>query len=422
MKDLFEKKTLSWAMYDWANSAFATTVIAGFFPIFFREYWSVDAESVETTFRLGVASSVSSLIIVFLAPILGAIADRAGAKKKLLLVFAFVGILSTFGLFLVSQGFWVAAIILFTAGSLGFAGANVFYDALLLEVAPTSDRIHSVSGFGFAMGYLGGGVLFAVNVFMVLQPEVFGLANSGEAVRYSFLSVAVWWAVFSIPIMLFVKETKPDSMSMAGSVVAGLRQLRNTFRDIRAKRTILIFLFAYWFYIDGVDTVFRMSVDYGLSIGLNSNDLISALLMVQFIGFPAAIIFGKLGQRIGPRHGIFFGIFVYVVATIWAYFIQSGTEFFILAAMIGLVQGGIQALSRSLYGQMIPIEEAGEYYGFFNMVSKTAAVIGPFLVGWTAAMFGSRNSILSVIILFAVGAVLLYFVKTESNTEGRKSS
>ena len=200
--------------------------------------------------------------------------------------------------------------------------------------------------------------------------------------------------------------------------MAGLRQLRDTFRDIQTKRTILIFLFAYWFYIDGVDTVFRMSVDYGLSIGLNANDLISALLMVQFVGFPAAIIFGKLGQQIGPRTGIYIGILVYVVATIWAYFIQSGVEFFILAAMIGLVQGGIQALSRSLYGQMIPVGEAGEYYGFFNMVSKSAAVIGPFLVGWTAAMFGSRNSILSVIVLLAVGAILLYFVRTPDKTPG----
>ena len=413
MKDLFEKKTLSWAMYDWANSAFATTVIAGFFPIFFREFWSVDAESVETTFRLGAASSIASLIIVVLAPILGAIADRAGAKKKLLMAFAFIGVLSTFSLFLVSYGYWQAAILLFVVGSLGFSGANVFYDALLLEVAPSSDRIHAVSGFGFALGYLGGGVLFAVNVFMVLKPEFFGLADSGEAVRYSFMSVAIWWAVFTIPLILFVKETPPaQSQGAVESVFAGLRQLRDTFRDIRAKRTILIFLFAYWFYIDGVDTVFRMSVDYGLSIGLNANDLISALLMVQFVGFPAAIIFGKLGQRIGPRTGIYIGIVVYVVATIWAYFIQSGLEFFILAAMIGLVQGGIQALSRSLYGQMIPVGEAGEYYGFYNMVSKSAAVIGPFLVGWTAAMFGSRNSILSVIVLFAVGGILLYFVRT----------
>ena len=416
MNSWFEKKTLSWALYDWANSAFATTVIAGFFPIFFREFWSVDVEGVETTFRLGVATSISSLIIVILAPILGAIADRAGAKKKLLMAFAFIGILSTLGLFLAGQGYWLPAIILFTLGALGFSGANVFYDALLLDVAPTGDRIHFVSSLGYAVGYLGGGVLFAVNVFMVLKPEFFGLADSGQAVRVSFLSVGIWWAVFSIPLILFVKEAPPKAPSPEGAIIAGFRQLRRTFQELQTKRTILIFLFAYWFYIDGVDTVFRMSVDYGLAIGLNSNDLISALLVVQFIGFPAAILFGKLGQRIGPKKGIYIGIFVYIVATIWAYFITSGIEFFILAALIGLVIGGIQALSRSLLGQLIPHEQAGEYYGFFNLVGKSAAVIGPFLVGWSAAMFGSRNSILSVIILFVIGAVLLKFVKTPDST------
>ena len=408
-----DRKTLAWGLYDWGNSAFATTVVAGFFPIFFREFWSVDAESVQTTFRLGVASSVASLIILILAPILGAIADSAGIKKKLLMVFAFIGILSTFGLFLVQHGFWLPAIFLFALGTIGFSGANVFYDALILDVAPTSDRIHFVSGLGYGLGYLGGGLLFAVNVFMVLQPEFFGIADAGQAIRISFVSVAVWWAIFTIPILLFVDERKPDSTEEAGSIAAGFVQLRNTFQEIRSNRVILIFLFAYWFYIDGVDTIFRMSVDYGLSIGLSSNDLIVALLMVQFIGFPAAIIFGQIGQKIGPKKGIYIGIFVYLIATIWAYFLSSGVEFFILAGMVGLVIGGIQALSRSLLGELIPPEQSGKYFGFFNMVGKSAAVIGPFLVGWTAAMFGPRNSILSVILLFAIGGWLLYYVKSE---------
>ena len=409
MKELFQRKTLSWALYDWANSAFATTVIAGFFPIFFRDFWSGDVDGTLTTFRLGVASSISSLVIVVLAPILGAVSDRAGIKKKLLMVFAFIGIVSTFGLFLVGQGLWLPAIVLFVVASLGFSGANVFYDALLLDVAPTSDRIHQVSGFGYALGYLGGGLLFAFNVFMVLNPQLFGLANAGQAVKISFVSVALWWAVFSIPILLFVKEQSPGATS-SNPIAAGFRQLGQTLKNIRAQRTIMVFLFAYWFYIDGVDTVFRMSVDYGLSIGLGSNDLIGALLLVQFVAFPAALVFGKLGQRIGAKSGIYVGIFVYIAATVWAYFISSGIEFYILATMIGLVIGGIQALSRSLLGQLIPPEQAGEYYGFFNMVGKSAAVIGPFLVGWSAAMFGARNSILSVIILLVLGAVLLWFV------------
>ena len=416
MRKLLDRPTLSWALYDWANSAYATVVVAGFFPIFFREYWSADQVSEATTFRLGVGTSIASLIILVLAPILGAIADRASLKKKMLFVFAYVGVLSTAGLFLVAQGNWVLAIFLYVVASIGFSGGNVFYDALLLEVAPTEDRIHMVSGLGFALGYLGGGLLFAFNVFMVLQPEMFGFADAGEAVRISFIMVAAWWAIFSIPILLFVEEAKPEHSSTDGAIIGAFRQLSKTFKEIKKNRVILLFLLAYWFYIDGVDTVFRMAVDYGLAIGLDSNDLITALLLVQFIGFPAAIVFGKLGQKFGPKTGIYIGIFVYTVATIWAYFMTTGLEFYLLAGLVGLVIGGIQALSRSMFGQMIPLDQAGEYYGFFNMIGKSAAVIGPFLVGWTAVAFGTRNSILSVLILFAVGGLILYFVPTPRNS------
>ncbi len=413
-KSIFEKRTLSWALYDWANSAFATTVIAGFFPIFFREYWSAGASSVDVTFRLGVASSISSLVIVFMAPILGAIADSAGIKKKLLIGFSYIGILSTLGLSLVEYGHWLAAIVLFVTGSLGFLGANVFYDALLTDVASTNDRIHLVSGLGYGLGYLGGGILFAINVFMVLNPQTFGFDDSGEAVRVSFITVGIWWAVFSIPILLFVKDNPPETTRSTSAVKAAFMQLGATLKNMRTQKTIVLFLLAYWFYIDGVDTVFRMAVDYGLAIGLDSNDLIVALILVQFIGFPAAIAFGKLGQVIGPKQGIYIGIVVYIAATVWAYFITTGVEFFILAIMIGCVIGGIQSLSRSLLGQLIPHRQAGEYFGFFNMVGKSAAVIGPFLVGWTAAAFGTRNSILSVIVLFAIGAYLLAYVNTDA--------
>ncbi len=416
MRKLLDRPTLSWALYDWANSAYATVVVAGFFPIFFREYWSADQVSEATTFRLGVGTSIASLIILVLAPILGAIADRASLKKKMLFVFAYVGVLSTAGLFLVAQGNWVLAIFLYVVASIGFSGGNVFYDALLLDVAPTEDRIHMVSGLGFALGYLGGGLLFAFNVFMVLQPEMFGFADAGEAVRISFIMVAAWWAIFSIPILLFVEEAKPEHSSPDGAIIGAFRQLSKTFKEIKKNRVILLFLLAYWFYIDGVDTVFRMAVDYGLAIGLDSNDLITALLLVQFIGFPAAIVFGKLGQKFGPKTGIYIGIFVYTVATIWAYFMTTGLEFYLLAGLVGLVIGGIQALSRSMFGQMIPLDQAGEYYGFFNMIGKSAAVIGPFLVGWTAVAFGTRNSILSVLILFAVGGLILYFVPTPRNS------
>ncbi len=414
IKSLADRPTLSWAFYDWANSAFATTVIAGFFPIFFREYWSGDVESTVTTFRLGVASSVASLVIVLLAPVLGAIADCAGVKKKLLIAFAFIGILSTLGLYLVGQGHWFAALVLFAVGSIGFSGANVFYDALLLQVAPSSDRIHAVSGLGYGLGYLGGGILFAGNVFMALHPEVFGFSNAGEAIRVSFVTVGIWWAAFTLPLILFVQEEQVSKKS-GHAIRSGFRQLYDTFENIRKNRVILTFLVAYWFYIDGVDTIFRMAVDYGLSIGLRSTDLIAALLVVQFIGFPSAIVFGRLGQKIGAKTGIYIGIGVYVAVTIWAYFITSAAEFYVLAAMVGFVIGGIQALSRSLLGQLIPSDRAGEYFGFFNMVGKSAAIIGPILVGWTAVILGTRSSILSVLLLFALGAYFLYFVDVRNS-------
>ena len=249
-------------------------------------------------------------------------------------------------------------------------------------------------------------------LLMVLNPAVFGFADAGQAVQFSFFTVAFWWAVFTIPIFLYVEEKSSERTSNKGLFKAALSELLETVVLLRGKRTILLFLVAYWFYIDGVGTIFRMAVDYGLSIGLESNDLIVALLMVQFVGFPAALVFGWLGQQYGPKLGIYCGIVVYITATIWGYFITSGAEFFILAFMVGLVQGGIQALSRSLYAQMIPQDQVGQYFGIFNMIGKAAAILGPVLVGWAAVAVGHRTSILTIIGLFVVGGLLLMKVKT----------
>ncbi len=421
LRALFERQTFSWALYDWANSAFATTVVAGFFPIFFRQYWSAGEDPASTTFRLGIATSVTSLLIILIGPVLGAIADRAGAKKKFLAMFAFLGVLSTAGLYLVGQGDWLFALTLFVLGSVGFAGGNVFYDALLMVVAPTRERIHMTSCAGFALGYLGGGILFLVNVLMVLNPELFGFEDASHALRISFVSVALWWAAFSIPILVFVDEPAVRAESGAGVISSSLRDIFDTLRLIAGRRTVVLFLLAYWFYIDGVGTVFRMAVDYGLAIGLNRDDLIGALLVVQFVGFPAALAFGWIGQRFGPRPGIYCGIAMYILVTVWAYFITSGAEFYILAVMVGLVQGGVQALSRSLYAQLIPQDQAGQYFGIFNMIGKAAAVMGPVLVGVSAVAFGNRVSILSVIVLFAIGAIVLHFVRPASLASAESS-
>lgn len=402
------RTTVSWAFYDWANSAYATTVMAGFFPIFFKQYWSSGADVAHSTFYLGVANSLASIVVAMLAPVLGAIADGAGARKKFLLVFAALGIVMTGSLYFVERGDWVAAVALYVMASLGFLGGNIFYDSLLVVVAPERKR-DVISALGYALGYLGGGVLFAFNVWMTLQPATFGLADAGAAVRVSFICVAVWWAIFTIPLLLFVHdpvEQRKDSALQA--VAAGLRQFVDTFRHIRQLRTVGLFLLAYWLYIDGVDTIVLMAVDYGMSLGFDSNSLIVALLITQFVGFPAALAFGKLGERIGAKRGILLGIAVYVGVTVWAYFMETVSEFYTLAVVVGLVQGGVQALSRSLYSRMIPADKSAEFFGFYNMLGKFAAVIGPMLVGWVGLMTGSpRFAVLSIIVLFVLGAGLL---------------
>ncbi|MFZ5771698.1 MAG: MFS transporter [Thermodesulfobacteriota bacterium] len=409
-----KRETLAWACYDWANSAFATSIMAGFFPVFFKQYWCSGVEVSTSTFRLGLANSIGSMIVIFLAPLLGAMADQAGAKKKFLLFFAAIGVTMSAGLYTVAQGAWLMASLFYIFGIIGFSGSNVFYDSLLVNVASpaASDR---VSALGFAMGYLGGGLLFAVNVLMTLKPGLFGLTDAAQAVRLSFLSVAVWWAVFSLPILLWVREPVPPAAPVRqGMLTAGFRQLFATFREIRKLRVVLLFLAGYWLYIDALDTIVRMAVDYGLALGFDSGGLMVALLITQFVGFPAAMVFGRLGETMGTKRAILLGIGIYVLVTVWAMSMETIKEFYLLAVAIGLVQGGVQSLSRSLYSRLIPAGKSGEFFGFYNMLGKFAAVLGPLLMGLLSMSTGSpRLSLLAIIGLFAGGALLLCLVNEE---------
>lgn len=409
--DAEKRQIFAWAFYDWANSAFATVVIAGFFPIFFKEFWSIGIESTVSTFRLGVANSVASLIVLILAPVLGAIADQGALKKRFLLMFACVGVVATAWLGGVGQGLWLYAAVIYVIATIGFSGANVLYDALIVDVAP-KNKYDSVSGIGFSLGYLGGGLLFALCVVISLRPEWFGLASSIQAVRISFFITAVWWAVFSLPLFWYVQEKQTERLKLKDSVSKGVQQLAQTFRDIKKYKPVVIFLVAYWLYIDGVDTIVRMAVDYGLALGFTPQNLITALLLVQFIGFPSALVFGWLGGKIGPKRGILIGLSVYFGITVWAYSIAETWEFYGIAIAIGLVQGGVQALSRSLYASLIPADSAAEFFGFYNFLGKFAAVIGPVMMGWVALVTGSsRVSILSILILFIAGGLLLTRVR-----------
>jgi len=436
--DQQKKAIWGWAMYDWANSAFATTVMAGFFPIFFKQFWSHGADVNLSTAQLGFGNSIASLLVALMAPVLGAMADKGSAKKKFLVFFAYLGVLMTAGLFLVQQGQWVLAIFVYVMGVIGFSGANIFYDALLPDIVG-EDRIDFISGLGFAMGYLGGGLLFLVNVLMTLMPTKFGLPDAGTAVRYAFISVALWWGLFTLFTIFWVPEKRlpAHERQQTNFIQAGFRQFIGTFKKVRHLKTVFLFLLAYWFYIDGVDTIIRMAVDYGMSLGFEANDLIVALLITQFIGFPSALIFGKLGQRWSVRKSIYVAIGIYMAVTIWGTMMTNKQEFYILAIIIGFVQGGIQALSRSYYSRLIPKNQAAEYYGFYNMLGKFAAIFGPALmgiIGLTArrilmpptptpeqiqhvGQLASRWGIGSVLILFIIGAILFYFVDEE---QGKK--
>lgn len=411
---------LSWAFYDWANSAFATVVMAGFFPVFFKKFWAADMVATDSTFWLGLVNSVASLFIVVSAPLLGAVADQAGAKKRFLIGFTALGVLSSGSLFFLAQGQWGLALSVYLLGVLGFSGSNIFYDALLVNVTARGSY-ERVSALGYALGYLGGGLLFTVNVVMTLYPAWFGLADSTQAVRASFLSVALWWALFAVPVALWVPEGRRLGAPGWSAVVrGGVRQLADTLGHIRQLRMTFLFLVAYWFYIDGVDTIVRMAVDFGLAIGFEANSLMVALLITQFVGFPAALVFGRLGERWGVKRSILLAIGIYMLVVLGASSMDRVEEFYLLAIVIGLVQGGIQALSRALFASLIPAGQTAEFFGFFNMVGKFAAVLGPLLVGLTAALTGdSRLALVPILLLFLVGAALLWRVDL---AEGRASA
>jgi UMF1 family MFS transporter len=404
--------------------------MAGFFPVFFKQYWSSGVDVNLSTARLGLGNACASLVVALLAPLLGIIADRRAARKRLLLVFAYVGIGFTALLFCISQGNWELALVAYALAIIGWAGANVFYDALLPQLVPPQ-QLDRTSSLGYSLGYLGGGLLFVFNVAMTLRPHWFGLPDASSAVRFAFLSVALWWGGFTlftwrwVPVEVQRRPGLEDRL-----LVSGFRQLGRTLAQIRRLPSVWLFLLAYWFYIDGVDTIIRMAVDYGLSIGFGANDLILALLITQFVGFPSALAFGWLGQRWGVRRAIYLALGVYCGVTVWGGLMQRPAEFFGLAVVIGLVQGGIQALSRSYFARLIPVSRSAEFFGFYNMLGKFAAIIGPALMGGTGLVVrrwlargitdserltiighqAARLSILSVLVLFLLGGALFYFV------------
>ncbi|MDH4108915.1 MAG: MFS transporter [Gammaproteobacteria bacterium] len=406
-QDFLNKRVVAWALYDWGNSAFALSVLAVLFPLFLGSYWSAGDEGAAVTSRLAWATAGASFVVFLLAPVLGAIADTGGYRKRFLFILALLGALSTAALSLVGEGGWPWALILFALGSIGYYSANVFYDALIVDVSPPR-YYNLVSAFGFSLGYFGGALLLAMHVWMLTTPEAFGFGSSIEVIQFAFVSVGIWWVVFLLPVVLTVREGTAAAVPGVGSVRAAYRTLAGTFREIRQYRDVFLFLLGYLLYIGGVFTVIFMAVNFGQRLGFSQTDLVKALLITNFVGFPATLAYGAIGHKLGPKVAIYVGLAVYTGVACWAVFLTEVREFYIMAITIGLVQGGVQGMSRSLFAGLIPASQSGEFFGFYNMMTKLAHVLGPALVGIGALFSGDPKFILITLVpLFVLGALML---------------
>ncbi|MCW8935308.1 MAG: MFS transporter [Gammaproteobacteria bacterium] len=406
------KSIIGWALYDWANSVFATVIIAGFFPVVFKSFWASGLSDSESTFWLGAGNAAASLIVVIIAPFIGIIGDKFKIRKQLLTLFMLIGVISTALFYIGGMGDWALILALYVIATVGFMSANVFYDSLLVSISSDA-QIDKVSGLGYGLGYLGGGISLALCVLFSQQPDLLGLDVAIDAVLVCFILVAIWWLVFTLPL-LFWTEDKYSKNEVNNENV--INQTIKLFRTVFSNKQTRLFLFAYWIYIDGVDTIIRMAVDYGMALGFETGDLIQALLITQFVGFPAAILYGYIGDRVGAKNAIMAGIGFYALITWLGYNMKSADDFYMLAVLIGLVQGGVQAMSRSFFARMVPPGQAAEYFGIYNMLGKSAAIIGPLMMGGVALITENhRYSILSLLVLFIVGAMLLSRVKLSSD-------
>ena len=418
---LHRKELRAWALYDWANSAFATTIIAAVLPIYYVQVAGSTLPSNVALAYWGYTTAIALVIVVLISPVLGAVADHMGAKKKFLGAFMLLGVVASLGLALVGSGDWVLASVLFTVGNIGFSGSIVFYASLLPHIADDQE-LDRVAAGGWAVGYVGGGLLLLINAAMLMRPELFGLPDQAVASRAAFASVAVWWGLFSIPIFRHVSEP-PRRLEAGeppgGSALAyGFRRLSTTFREIRQYRQLFLFLAAFFLYTDGIGTIIKMATAYGSQIGLGTGALIGALLVVQFVGVPFTFAFGALADRIGARNGIMIALVVYCGISIFGYFVTEAWHFWTLAFAVGMVQGGAQSLSRGLFASMIPRARSSEFFGFFSVFEKMAGILGPIVFGIASQVTGTgRVGILAVIIFFIVGIILLARVDID---EGRR--
>jgi MFS transporter, UMF1 family len=411
----------AWAMYEWATTGMWAVIVAAIFPYYYRAVLAVDLTADQARWNFSLATTMGIVLVAVVAPFLGAITDRAAIKKPLLATFAALGVAGSGLLFLADTGNWFLGLLFFVLVNIGANGSTVFYDALLPHIA-RSDEVDRVSTGAFAIGYFGAGLLLAFCLLMIQMPHLFGLPEGTLPVRLSFVAVAVWWGVFTIPLLRRVRE--PAAELVPGEVLEkstwrfALNRIRRTFRELRSYRYAFIFLIAYLIYGDGIGTIIRMAVFYGEELGIGSGHMVGAIVLVQFIGVPFTFLFGMLAGRIGTKAAIFLGLFVYTMITVLGFFMTSAVHFWALAILVGMVQGGTQALSRSLFASLIPAYKSGELFGFYGVMDKFAGMVGPTVFAAVGAATGSpRLGILSIMLFFAVGALILYTVDVD---EGRR--
>ena len=419
---IVNKKVLGWALYDWANSAFALSVLAVLFPLVLGNFWSIGDDGAAVTARLGWVTFGASVIVCITAPVFGTIADAGGYRKRFLLVLSVIGAVMTAALGMVGEGDWPLALAVYLFASVGYYSSTVFYDSLLIDVC--APRYFSfVSSLGFSFGYLGGAVLLALHVWMLSSPQTFGFDGAKEVFSFAFVSVGIWWLVFLLPLLFFVPERHSPLEVSSGTIRAAYAELKGTMRKVRQYHNVVIFLGAYWLYIGGVFTVIFMAVNYGQRLGFDDRDLVMALLITNFVGFPATFLYGVVAHRFGAKSGINFALLVYIGMSAWAMYMKDVQQFYIMAIVIGMVQGGVQGLSRSLYAMLIPPQQPGEFFGFYNMVTKFAHVLGPAMVAIAATLSDDPKWVLlSIMPLFLVGGLLLALVRVEPAADAKRQN
>ena len=408
----FTKTVKSWIAYDAGNSAFATTVVAAFFPIFYLEFWASTMPKVEASIYLNWTLVICNTLILLSGPVIGAYTDINRSTKSALNIFTIIGALFVGSLFFIDVGSWLYALIFFGIANYCFCVAQIPYDKILTKIT-TPNNFSIISNQGYAWGYFGGGALFLLNALMSIYPGSFGLASQAEAIRVSFLMVSIWWLLFLIPLFLNFKETKTEQHSIS-VFSSSFKNIFNTLKSVYQYKNAFLFLIAFFLFIDGAHTVIYLASTFALNLGLETSSIIQALILVQFIAFPATLLWGYVANKYGDKLVLYITIASYICIIVYSTTLSSAFEFYLLAAWVGFVQGGIQGSSRGMFGKLIPKEKAGEFFGLYNVMGRAGAILGPLMVGTLLTLYGNvRIALLPIAVLFIIGGLLLTRVKNE---------